>query len=66
MVLLNDVVEVLDLLELNLCIAVQIVALDRRSVGATLVDGNHRRRAMLADCLAQETQSCLAIPLRSQ
>jgi hypothetical protein len=52
MVLLNDVVEVLNLPELNLCVAVKIVALDRRSVAATLVDGNLRRRAMLADRLA--------------
>ena len=66
MVLFDDVVEVLDLPELNLCVLLEVVAGVRRSVGATLIDGNLRRRTILADRLAQEAHDCLAIPLRSQ
>src|SRR6202034_4824294 len=52
MVLFDDVVEVLDLPELNLCVLLEVVARDRRGVGPTLVDGNLRRHTILADRLA--------------
>jgi len=47
-VLFNNIVEVLDLPDLNLCVVRRVVALDRCGVGATLVDGNLCRCAMLA------------------
>ena len=54
MVLFDDVVEVLDLPELNLCVLLKVVARDRRGVGPALVDGNLRRHTILADRLAQK------------
>jgi hypothetical protein len=48
MVLFDNIVEVLDLPDLNLCVVRRVVALDRCGVGATLVDGNLRRCASLA------------------
>ena len=62
----TTLLRVLVLSELNFCAVGRVVALDRRGVGATLVDGNLPRLAMLADRLAQEAQGCLAIPLRRQ
>jgi hypothetical protein len=47
MVLFDNIVEVLDLPDLNLCVVRRVVALVRCGVGATLVDGNLRRCAML-------------------
>ena len=66
MVLFDNIVEVLDLPDLNTCVARRVAALDRCGVGATLVDGNLRRCASLADRLVYQAQSGLAIPLRSQ
>jgi hypothetical protein len=45
-------IEVLDLLELNLCLVLRVVFLDRRDVGGTLVDRDLRRCAMLTYGLA--------------
>ena len=42
MVLFDNIVEVLDLPDLNLCVVRRVVALERCGVGATLVDGNLR------------------------
>ncbi len=46
MVLLDDVVEVLDLADLDPGVMLPVVALDRRSVGATLVDGDLPRNTL--------------------
>jgi hypothetical protein len=45
MVLLDDVVEVFDLADLNARLVFGIVGLDRRRIGAALVDRDLRRRS---------------------
>jgi Zinc-binding dehydrogenase len=65
-VLFNNIVEVLDLPDFNLGVVLLVVVFDCCAIGAAPVDGNLHRRAMSADCLAQEAQGCFAISLRSQ
>jgi hypothetical protein len=66
MVLLNDVVEVFDPTDCNACLAVRIVALNRRRVGAAFVDGDIRRITVLTERLAQGTKCSPMVPLGDQ
>ena len=63
MILFDDVVEVFDLTDLDARLVFCIVAFDRRGVGTALVDRDLLRCAVPLDCLAQEPQRGLAIPL---
>ena len=51
MVLLDDIIEVFDLAELDFGVVLGIVALDRRDVGAALVDGDLLGNTMPASSL---------------
>ena len=59
MVLFDDVVEVLDLLKLDLCVLIEIVAGDRRGVGRALIDGNPRRHTCWPIALRKKRTAAL-------
>jgi hypothetical protein len=58
MILLNDVVQILHLTQLDQRAGISLNAVDSGDVGATLVDGDLVRQAVLADGAFQETACC--------
>jgi len=65
-VLFDDVIQIFVLTDFDVRLVFHVVALDRRRVGATLVDCDLLWRAMMADRLAQEPQRGFTIPLGRQ
>ena len=55
MILFDDVVQIFDLTDSDVCLMFRVAAFDRRRVGATLVDRDLLRGAMMTDRLAKES-----------
>lgn len=66
MILLDNVVEIFDTADFDLCVMLRIVAFDRRCVGAAPVDGDLLWCPMLTDRFAKEPQRRFEIALGRQ
>ena len=64
--LFDDIVEVFALPNFDVCARFIVVSLNRRGVGATLVNVDFHRCAAVADSLPQEAKSCSLVSFRSQ
>jgi hypothetical protein len=61
-ILFNDIVEILDLADLDICVMVGIVTDNRRRIGAALVDRDRLRNIMMTNGFSQEAQRRFTIP----
>ena len=66
MVLLDDIVQILDLTNLDGCLAPGVHRMQRRRIRAAFVDGHRLRRPVLSDCLLKETPRSNLVPLGSE
>ncbi len=66
MVLLDHVVQVLDLADLDGCLALGIYRVQRGPIGAALVDSHCFGRAVLTDSFVKEAPRCRLVPLGSE
>ena len=62
--LFDDIVEVFALPNFDVCARFIVVSLNRRGVGATLVNVDLHRCAVVADSLPQEAKSCSLVSFR--
>ncbi len=63
MILFHDIIQILGLTDLNGCLLLGVVALDRRLIGAALIDRDLRRCPLIPDRLAQKAQGGRTIPV---
>ncbi len=66
MVLFNQVVQIFTLTDLNRRFLLRVVALDRSSVGPTLIDRDLLGHALTPDRLAQKAQGGRAVAVRGE
>ncbi len=63
MILFHDIIQILGLTDLNGCLLLGVVALDRGFISATLINRNLLGRSLTPDRLAQKAQGGRTIPV---
>jgi hypothetical protein len=66
MVLLDYVVQILDLTNLDGCLALRVHRMQCRQIRTAFVDGHRLRRTVLSDCLFKETPGSNLVALGSE
>jgi len=66
MVLLDYVVQILDLTNLDGCLALGVHRMQCRQIRAAFVDGHRLGRTVLSDCLFKKTPGSNLVPLGSE